>query len=99
MSTEPSHVDYQSWDKKDLIAKIMKLEGAKKNLTPAKTKNVKPQKDFDYLTRKVVLKFSYLGYNYSGLAYQADSDVKTVEETIFKVLKQKKIMIQRLWPS
>lgn len=92
MSAEPSHVDYHSWDKKDLIAKIMKLEGAKKNLTPAKTKNVKPQKDFDYLTRKVVLKFSYLGYDYSGLAYQADSDVKTVEETIFKVLKQKKFI-------
>lgn len=91
MTNTAAKLDYQSWDKKDLIAKIMKLEGTE---TPVqrKTKSLKVDKDFDYLTRKVVIKFSYLGYNYSGLAYQADTDVETVEETIFRVLKQKKFI-------
>lgn len=91
MSSELKKMDYQSWDKKDLIAKIHQLERAQ-NPTPKTKKLSKAAREFEYLTRKVVIKFSYLGYNYSGLAYQPDCEVPTVEETIFKALQHKKFI-------
>lgn len=79
-------IDYTKWDKDQLINRIKQLETPN---TPSEPK-LKP---FSYITRKVTLKFSYLGYHYSGLAYQnTESPLPTVEETIFKVLLRVRLL-------
>ena len=81
-------IDYTKWDKDQLINKIKQLENPSSS-----TSTSTELKPFSYLTRKVTLKFSYLGYNYCGLAYQAtDSPLPTVEETIFKTMVRVRLM-------
>ncbi|XBW38286.1 hypothetical protein QEN19_003875 [Hanseniaspora menglaensis] len=89
-----SNVDYTLWNKEELINKIKALE-TQTNLKNDVLKNdTKSElKPFSYLRRKVTLKFSYLGYNYCGLAYQTtDSPLPTVEETIFKSMVRVRLL-------
>lgn len=63
---------------------------------PAKTKTKNKLKDFDfskYNKRSIALKFAYLGWDYSGLAYQYEpTPLPTVEEEILKALAKSKLI-------
>lgn len=56
----------------------------------------KLQKSFDfnkYCKRKIALRFSYLGWNYQGLALQAENtDLPTIEEKIMQALFKVKLI-------
>ncbi|ODV82637.1 hypothetical protein CANARDRAFT_30678 [[Candida] arabinofermentans NRRL YB-2248] len=96
--------NYSQWSKDSLIRRIRELEGI--NTTPddnsnAKTESTriqapKKQKKFDfskYSTRHIALRFSYLGWNYQGLAIQSDeTDLPTVEYEIIKGLNKIKLV-------
>lgn len=95
------HISYDSWSKANLISKIRKLEKALEAYEPAKTAEEstqlalnlattpKKKKVFDYSkypTRKIAIRFAYLGWNYSGLAYQSEPGIRTVEGRILAAL-------------
>lgn len=55
----------------------------------------KKKKEFDYSrfsTRKVAIRFAYLGWNYNGLAVQINTDVPTVEGHILEALYKTKLI-------
>ncbi|KAI5970289.1 DEG1 [Candida margitis] len=93
-------IDYSSWSKEDLIAKITDLEQSSKTQPATATTEVKQkskkQKQFDWSKhnlRFVALRFAYLGWNYNGLAYQFEpTPLPTVEETILKTLSKIKLI-------
>lgn len=87
--------DYSQWTKEQLISKLRSLEtasgggGGGTAATPNElNRPQKKQKEIDFskfTTRKIALRFSYLGWNYNGLAVQTNADpdqVKTVEHEI-----------------
>ncbi|ODQ79662.1 hypothetical protein BABINDRAFT_162029 [Babjeviella inositovora NRRL Y-12698] len=96
-------VDYTKWSKRQLLIKVMELEGkssheisrligmpvteSKHNTLPVASRK---QKEFDfskYHTRYIVLRFAYLGWDYSGLAFQREpTPLPTVEDTLFEAL-------------
>ncbi|ODV80845.1 tRNA pseudouridine synthase [Suhomyces tanzawaensis NRRL Y-17324] len=82
--------DYSLWTKEQLIKKIKELENVP---TP---KAVKKQKPFDFSkhnTRFVALKFAYLGWNYSGLAYQFEPTPKpTIESELLNAMVTAKLI-------
>ncbi|KAG7694410.1 hypothetical protein KL930_003729 [Ogataea haglerorum] len=97
--------DYSEWTKDALIKRLQEYEsGANQNKSIHRipscdqvSKNAKkPRRDFDfskYNRRRIALKFSYLGWNYHGLAYQNDtSNVPTVELFILKALEKTKLI-------
>lgn len=108
MSNNPEFIDYSKWSKKELLARIHELEGTKNDdksissdtsinntieITPPKRKK---QKTFDfskYSKRKIALRFSYLGWNYQGLALQGEpTELPTVEEKIMEALFKVKLI-------
>lgn len=91
---------YAGWSKDDLIKRVLELEGAGSKPALA-TRPPKKQKEMDfskYSTRKIAIRFAYLGWNYNGLAVQADPAVRTVEGSILAALHKTK-MIPSLDPS
>ncbi|CDK27982.1 unnamed protein product [Kuraishia capsulata CBS 1993] len=104
--TEPSKVpDYTNWTKKQLLKKILELEGREDEIEETPLQVVRPPKestelDFSkYHSRKIALRFSYLGWNYQGLAVQREATtLPTVEFEILKALHRTK-MIKSLTPS
>ncbi|CCH45032.1 putative tRNA pseudouridine synthase [Wickerhamomyces ciferrii] len=101
MSSETNSIGkYSDWSKEDLISRILELETPKneQNGTIIK-RDQKPQKKskpFDFSkhhTRFIALKFSYLGWNYNGLAIQKEpTPLPTVEGTIIEALNKCKLI-------
>ncbi|EER33857.1 tRNA pseudouridine synthase 3 [Candida tropicalis MYA-3404] len=91
-------IDYSSWSKEDLIAKITQLEKSQdaKIGTSTLPKVKKSKKQFDWSKqnmRFVAFKFAYLGWNYNGLAFQLEpTPLPTVEEIILKTLAKVKLI-------
>ncbi|GMM37019.1 pseudouridine synthase [Saccharomycopsis crataegensis] len=85
--------DYHAWDKQKLIERIQQLESS---ITAKQQQTKQPKKEFDFSkhhTRFIALKFSYLGWNYNGLAYQThETELPTVEETVLKALEKCKLI-------
>ena len=84
---------YEGWTREALIDRLVELEGPPKHIlsspqsvdNPGKRK--KKEMDFSkYCSRKVAIKFAYLGWNYHGLAWQKDEKTATVEGQIMKAL-------------
>lgn len=101
----PTASNYSEWTKEQLIEKIIALEdhqqvpNSKKHKQPAsELPKSKRRREFDfskYNTRFIALKFSYLGWNYNGLAIQKEvTPLPTVEGVIVDAL-----MKCRLVPS
>lgn len=95
-------VDYEKWSKAHLIDRIRQLEKLSPNFVPfngvgpQKRLDAKGKKAFDFSkhqTRFIGLRFSYLGWNYQGLAVQKeDTDLPTVEFEIIKALNKLKLV-------
>ncbi|ODV64194.1 pseudouridine synthase DEG1 [Ascoidea rubescens DSM 1968] len=101
----PRPDEYQRWSKHQLIKRVLELEGRlpKEQLDPTNNKEAfghsdvtKPQKLFDfskYNTRFIALKFSYLGWNYNGLAIQTmKTPLPTVESVIIESLYKTRLI-------
>lgn len=97
--------DYSNWSRKQLLSKIYELEGRNSKLEQSDTVDekvvenlpkTKKQKTFDfskYTKRKIALRFSYLGWNYQGLALQGErTELPTVEEKIMEALFRIKLI-------
>lgn len=86
--------DYNTWSKEQLIAKIAELEGVKQqNSTKKYIKKQKPFVFDKYNKRFIALKFSYLGWNYNGLAIQKDpTPLPTVEGVLVDALTKCKFI-------
>ncbi|GAV54865.1 hypothetical protein ZYGR_0AS01880 [Zygosaccharomyces rouxii] len=93
----PAASKYSDWTKEQLIEKIAALEDHQDVPKPKKHKGSSPEmpktkrrREFDfskYNTRFIALKFSYLGWNYNGLAIQKDvTPLPTVEGVIVDAL-------------
>lgn len=97
-NTANMKIDYLSWSKEDLVAKIMQLEKNQNSTskTPDTPRVKKLKKEFDWSKqnmRFVALKFAYLGWNYNGLAFQLEpTPLPTVEEAILKTLAKVKLI-------
>lgn len=90
-------VDLSQWTKEELIARILDLErknssvkdGGKVKEDAPKNRVKKPFNFNKYQTRFIALKFSYLGWNYNGLAVQkAPTPLPTVEGVILEALNK-----------
>ncbi|KAG7843785.1 hypothetical protein KL941_004267 [Ogataea angusta] len=104
--------DYSTWTKDALIKRIKEYESGANIIKSAHlissscdhlSKSAKRQRrEFDfskYNQRRIALKFSYLGWNYHGLAYQNNtSNVPTVELFILRALEKTKL-IRNLNPT
>lgn len=90
---------YESWSKEDLIARLTLLERNVKSKTaanykatehirrPTQSNSKKPFNFAAYSRRKIALKFTYSGWEYSGLAFQAvPTPFPTVEGVIFDAM-------------
>lgn len=82
---------YESWTKEQLIAKIHTLEQVSVSTSKPKEKKVnKSKKPFDFSRfnkRFIALRFSYLGWNYNGLAIQKEATpLPTVEQVLIDAL-------------
>lgn len=106
---EGGQLDYTNWSKKQLLKRVLELEGrpipplqnsfkvvdnqTSDNVLPKKHKK---QKHFDfskYSTRKIALKFAYLGWDYQGLALQGEeTNLPTVEAKIMEALYKVKLI-------
>lgn len=95
--TPPTASKYSDWTKEQLIEKIVTLEDHKEVSNSRKHEGsssempkAKRRREFDfskYNTRFIALKFSYLGWNYNGLAIQKDmTTLPTVEGVIVDAL-------------
>ncbi|CAR28454.1 hypothetical protein ZYGR_0S00840 [Zygosaccharomyces rouxii] len=93
----PTASNYSAWTKEQLIEKIVELENHQDVQNSKKHKKASPElpktkrrREFDfskYNTRFIALKFSYLGWNYNGLAVQKDvTPLPTVEGVIIDAL-------------
>lgn len=106
---EYKNVDYSTWSKQELLEKIYQLENRQQDLKKVentgnpdnisaeiKNKTKKEQKVFDfskYCTRKIALRFSYLGWNYQGLALQGEpTELPTIEQKIMEALYKVKLI-------
>jgi len=99
------NLDFENWDKEDLIKYIKKhinnedLKKVKNNLnTQNKNKN-KAKREFDFSKccyRYIALKIAYFGWNYQGFAAQAEEfNVSTIEGHLFEALKTLKLIQDR----
>lgn len=81
-----------SIESKSLPSDSTKLELTSKE--PSKKKKKQKEFDFDkYPQRFIALRFAYLGWNYSGLAYQYEpAPLPTIEELILKALHMSKLI-------
>lgn len=95
--TLPTASKYSDWTKEQLIEKVVTLEDHKEVSNSRKHEGsssempkAKRKREFDfskYNTRFIALKFSYLGWNYNGLAIQKDmTPLPTVEGVIVDAL-------------
>lgn len=83
-------MNYDTWTREQLIARIRQLEAPKKDQPK---KKVKPFDFSKHATRFVALRFAYLGWNYNGLAYQYEpTPLPTVEEEVLKALAQARLI-------
>lgn len=90
-------VDYTNWSKEELVSRVLELE---KSVTTSKKEAIKPikkqQRPFDFSrhnTRFIALKFSYLGWNYNGLAVQSEpTPLPTVEGTLLEMMHKCKLI-------
>lgn len=95
---------YEGWSREALIARLLELESPLKHaLSPPQTteagKRKKKEMDFSkYCSRKVAIKFAYLGWSYHGLAWQKDLHTPTVEGQIMKALHKTRC-VQSLDPQ
>lgn len=91
--------EYQKWTRADLIRRIFELEGKDPSAAsgtvpdmPAKPSKTKRFETYDigkYPVRKIALRFSYLGWNYGGLAVQLeDTPSPTIEGTILSAMQR-----------
>ncbi|KAI8971956.1 pseudouridine synthase [Mycotypha africana] len=84
---------YGQWTKAQLINKIrtLKKQLNKANRNPALNFRTHEGRPFDisqYQQQRIALKVAYLGWNYSGFAYQGDEiATPTVEGQIFKAME------------
>ncbi|KAG0137843.1 pseudouridine synthase [Tuber indicum] len=86
---------YSGWTQKDLVARILELEGKQDKIKVIHPK--KPKRKFDpslYSTRHIALRIAYLGGNYTGFEYHANSPntTNTIEEHIFKALLKARLV-------
>ncbi|KAG7878651.1 hypothetical protein KL905_004008 [Ogataea polymorpha] len=102
----PEMPDYSGWTKDALIKRLQEYDSrVNQNKSVHQissdcdhvSENAKrPRREFDfskYNKRRIALKFSYLGWNYHGLAYQSDtSNIPTVEMFILKALEKTKLI-------
>jgi len=73
---------------------ISKAKACYSNILNANGSLSKPSRSFDfnkYPTRYIAIKYAYLGWNYSGLAY-SDPTIPTVELELFKALQKLKLI-------
>ena len=106
---ESDLIDYTNWSKKQLLKRVLELEGRpnpvlespvkrgeKQTLDKVLPKKLKKQKQFDfskYSTRKIALRFAYLGWDYQGLALQGEeTNLPTVEAKIMEALYKVKLI-------
>lgn len=89
---------YNSWNKAQLIARIEELE-AQTGVEPVEIEPAVPEKkikqfDFSkYNTRFIALRFSYLGWNYCGLAIQKEgTPLPTIEQVLIDALYKCKMI-------
>ncbi|KAF8183756.1 pseudouridine synthase [Mycena galopus ATCC 62051] len=91
---------YENWSKEDLIARLTLLDANAPRasaITPPQPPNPRRLwKTFDfssYPRRKIALKFCYSGWEYNGLAIQADTTpLPTVEGVIFDALAKARLI-------
>ncbi|CUS15626.1 unnamed protein product [Tuber aestivum] len=86
---------YSSWSQKDLIARILELEGKKDKIKIIHPKNSKRKFDPSlYSTRHIALRIAYLGGNYTGFEYHPNSPnpTDTIEEQIFRALLKARLV-------
>jgi tRNA pseudouridine38/39 synthase len=80
---------YIDWSREALVERISQLEQQLGKHAP-KFQKEKPQRSLDfskYSTRFIALKFSYLGWNYNGLAIQKEqTPLPTVEGTVLEAM-------------
>ncbi|KAJ7058073.1 pseudouridine synthase [Mycena amicta] len=81
---------YESWSKQELIAKLVQLESP----VASTVHNTGRPFDFSsYPRRKIALKFCYSGWEYNGLAIQADpTPLPTVEGVLFDALAKARLI-------
>jgi tRNA pseudouridine38/39 synthase len=99
--------NYNSWSREALIQRIAELEGngVKKEVSeggpvgsPSNPPQKKKKKEMDfskYATRKIALRFAYVGWDYHGLAVQSNVDpaeVPTVEHEILQALHKTRLI-------
>lgn len=100
LSSNASSVEYEDWTKQELISKLRQLESTSKSEHSARPRHFKTPRntprpfDFDkHSLRFIALRFAYMGWNYSGLAYQAEpTPLPTVEQVLLDALAKTKLI-------
>lgn len=103
-----SRPDYSRWSREQLIKHIEKLErktdgpsepSPSTSDSPVQTPKSKKKKEMDfskYSTRKIALRFAYLGWDYNGLAVQTNIQdgvtIRTIENEIINALHKTKLI-------
>ncbi|CCM04141.1 uncharacterized protein FIBRA_06303 [Fibroporia radiculosa] len=86
----PSPVAYESWTREELIARLAQLDSDPPTSPQKPQAQRQQQKAFDFSAhprRKIALKFSYNGSQYSGLEYQkTPTSTPTVEGVLYDAL-------------
>jgi tRNA pseudouridine38/39 synthase len=91
--TSIDNVDPTKLTKEELVSLVQKHQ---KSLHKNKKKHKEKPFDFNrFHIRHVAFKFAYVGWNYSGLAYQTH-EVKTVEEELYKAFEKTKLIQDRM---
>lgn len=91
--------EYQKWTRANLIKRIFELEGKDPSGSldtepglPVRPSKAKRHDSYDISkrpTRKIALRFSYLGWNYGGLAVQHENTpLPTIEGTVLAAMQQ-----------
>ncbi|ORX48921.1 pseudouridine synthase, partial [Piromyces finnis] len=98
---QESLLDFESWEKKDLINYIKKhidIKTTTSNVNKTTNKS-KGKREFDFTKccyRYIALKIAYFGWNYQGFAAQAEEcNVSTIEGHLFDALKKLKLIQDR----
>ncbi|QIW97304.1 hypothetical protein AMS68_002822 [Peltaster fructicola] len=106
--------DYEAWQHQDLVKRVLELEqklrertqstqhGATANRYSTSRKLKKPPKAFDgskYSTRKIALKFAYLGAEYNGLEHQRDNPLPAIEYVLWKAMKKTRLIFPKHKPG
>ncbi|KAH3676371.1 hypothetical protein WICMUC_002002 [Wickerhamomyces mucosus] len=96
MSKEPLK-NYESWSKEELIRRISELERSSPLPIPnGKSLTNKSKRPFDFSRfnkRFIALRFSYLGWNYNGLAIQKEpTPLPTIEQVLIDAMFKCKLI-------